>query len=340
MTGKPFPQNPLEQLDLAVKAVFASWNSLRAAEYRRLYGLADDLCTAVTVQKMVFGNGGGTSGSGVGFTRDPDSGEKRLYFDFLFSSQGEDVVSGRATGADAEGLALALPEVEQELQGICTRLEEEFSDAQEFEFTVQDGILYLLQTRTAKRTPWAALRIAVEQVGERLIKKGEALARFEGLALDDIRRERLAVAKKQPLGQGQPAGSGVAIGPLALDVDAARRFAEEGRPAVLVRDEISTADITGIALSAGVLTARGNRTSHAAVVARQLGKACVTGCGGLRIDRARGLAFFGDCSLAEGETITVDSNTGRVFIGAAEVVIERPTAWLAEIAKWQRSSRH
>jgi pyruvate,orthophosphate dikinase len=131
----------------------------------------------------------------------------------------------------------------------------------------------------------------------------------------------------------------VAIGPLALDLDAARRFAEEGRPAVLVRDEISTADITGIALSAGVLTARGNRTSHAAVVARHLGKACVTGCGSLRVDPARGLVFFGDRSLAEGETITVDSNTGRVFVGAAEVVTERPTAWLAEIAKWQRSSR-
>lgn len=337
LTGKPFPQEPLDQLQLAVQAVIASWNSPRAVEYRQLYGIAEDLCTAVTVQQMVFGNGGGTSGAGVGFTRDPDSGENRLYFDFLFDSQGEDVVSGRAAGSDAETLFEALPESGQKLLAICSALEHEYGDAQEFEFTIQDGALYLLQTRTARRTPWAALRIAVEQVGEGVIGKTEALARLAGLALDDIKRQRLVPAEQRPLCQGQPAGIGVASGPLALDVDAVRSFSAEGRPAVLVRDEMTTADITGISLSAGLLTARGNRTSHAAVVARQLDKPCITGCGSLRIDAARRLVQFGDRSLAEGDLLTLDSNTGKVFAGAAELTVDYPTPWLAEIRKWRQS---
>ena len=338
VTGKAFPQNPFDQLGLAVQAVITSWSAPRAVDYRRLYGLADDLCTAVTVQQMVFGNAGGASGAGVGFTRNPDSGEKRLYFDFLFNGQGEDVVSGRNTGSDADRLFGTCPEVKQALLQVCSTLEKEYGDAQEFEFTLQEGVLYLLQTRTAKRTPWAALRIAVEQVREGLIGRSEALDRLAGLALGEIGCRRLAPADLQPLCQGEPAGCGVAIGPLAFDGEAARRFAVAGRPAVLVREDMTTADIAAIALSAGVLTARGNRTSHAAVVARQLGKACVTGCSPLHIDPAQGLALFGDRSFAEGETITVDANTGRVFAGAAEFEIEHPTAWLAEIEKWKRAS--
>jgi len=339
VSGTAFPQNPLEQLELAVRAVFASWNSPRAVEYRRLHGICDDLFTAATIQRMVFGNAGGMSGSGVGFTRDPDSGEKRFYFDFLFNSQGEDVVSGRATGTDAERLFIVLPETRQELHAICSALEKEFRDAQEFEFTIQDRVLYLLQTRTAKRTDWAALRIAVEQAGEGLIEKSEAVARLDGLALDSISRRRLSLEDQQPLCQGQPAGIGVAIGPLVLDSDAIHRFSSEAghESVVLVRDEMSTVDIAGIALSAGVLTARGNRTSHAAVVARQLGKACVCGCGGLRIDLARRVVVLGDRSLAEGEMITLDSNTGRVYAGAGEIVVDRPSEWLDEIRNWGRS---
>lgn len=335
ITGKPFPQNPFDQLELSVQAVFSSWNSPRAVDYRRIYGIHDDLCTAVTVQKMVFGNAGGTSGSGVGFTCDPDTGEKGLYFDFLFNSQGEDVVSGRTTSCDTERLSLVLPGILQELRDICTTLEQEFRDAQEFEFTIQDGILYLLQARSAKRTPWAALRIAVDQVKEGIIDQDEALARLAGLPLDEIKRERLLTGEKQPLGQGQPAGIGVAIGPIGLDTDTARRFSAEGRPAVLVREEMTTDDIAGIALSAGVLTVRGNRTSHAAVVARQLGKGCVTGCSGLRIDLSRRAVVFGDRPIAEGELITLDSNTGHVFAGESEIVIDYPTSWLEEIRKWR-----
>jgi pyruvate,orthophosphate dikinase len=339
LTGKPFPQNPREQLALAVQAVIASWNAPRAIEYRRLYGLPDELCTAVTIQQMVFGNAGGTSGAGVGFTRDPDTGEKRLQLDFLFNSQGEDVVSGRSSGSDAVRLFQALPDTEQALLDIGATLEQAYGDAQEFEFTIQDGVLYLLQTRTAKRTPWAALRMAVEQVGEGLIGHGEALARLDGLALDDIRRQRLSSAEKEPLCQGQPAGAGVAIGPLALDIEAARRFASEGRPAVLTRLEMSTADVAGIALAAGVLTAKGNRTSHAAVVARQLGKPCVVGCGTLGIEPERRLVAFGAQTMAEGELLTIDANTGRVFAGEAQLVVDYPTAWLEEIRKWRQSGR-
>ena len=335
LTGKPFPQNPYEQLELSVQAVFSSWNSPRAVDYRRIYGIQDDLCTAVTIQKMVFGNSGGTSGSGVGFTRDPDTGEKRLYFDFLFNSQGEDVVSGRTTSFDTERLSLVLPGTLQELRNICTALEQEFRDAQEFEFTIQDGVLYLLQTRTAKRTPWAALRIAVDQVKEGMIDKDDALARLRGLPLDEIKRERLLTGGKQPLSQGQPAGIGVATGHIVLDIDAARRFSSKGRSAVLVREDMTTDDIAGIALSAGVLTVRGNRTSHAAVVARQLGKGCITGCSGLRIDIARRAVIFGDRPVAEGELITLDSNTGNVFAGEVEIVIDYPTPWLDEIRKWR-----
>lgn len=335
LTHRPFPQNPLEQLELAVQAVIASWNSARAVEYRRLYGLADDLCTAVTIQQMVFGNAGGASGSGVGFSRDPDTGDKRLYVDFLLNSQGEDVVSGRSSGSDTERLFAAFPEIRSELAAICSVLEREYGDAQEFEFTIQDGILYLLQTRTAKRTPWAALRIAVEQVQEGLINKSDALARLQGLALRDIQRRRLSPKGKKLLCEGRSAGVGVAIGPIAFDVEAARRFAAEGRPAVLVREEMTTADIAGIALSAGVMTARGSRTSHAAVVARQLDKACIIGCSPLRIDTPRHTATIGDRSMGEGETITIDSNTGQVFAGAVEFVVDRPTSLLAEIEKWR-----
>ena len=197
-----------------------------------------------------------------------------------------------------------------------------------------------MQTRDAKRTHWAALRIAVEQAAEGLIERSEALARLDGLPLDDIMRRRLSLEDQQPLCQGQPAGIGVAIGHLVFDTDAVRRFTSgEGRAGVLVREEMATADIAGIALSAGVLTARGNRTSHAAVVARQLGKPCVTGCNGLRIDLGRRVVEFGERALSEGETITLDSNTGRVYAGAAEIVVDRPTQWLDEIRKWSRSAQ-
>ena len=283
-TRTPFPQDPRETArgghpgGVRVLALGA-----RPGD-RRLHRIDDSLGTAVTVQRMVFGNAGGTSGSGVGFTRDPATGENRLYLDFLFNAQGEDVVSGRHPVTDTDRLPVALPEVAQRLEELRHTLEATFRDAQEFEFTVQDGRLYLLQARTAKRTPWAALRMAVEQVREGLATPAQALARLDGIDLAAIERRRVADEGEVALASAQPASIGLAVGAIALDSKACKRLAAKGRPVILVRNDTSTEDIAGIAAAAGVLTARGGRTSHAAVVARQMGKVCLVGCAALRVD--------------------------------------------------------
>jgi pyruvate,orthophosphate dikinase len=307
-------------------------------EYRRLHGIDDAMGTAVTVQRMVFGNAGGTSGSGVGFTRDPATGENRLYLDFLFNAQGEDVVSGRHAVTDTARLPMALPEVAQRLEELRHALESAFGDAQEFEFTVQDGRLYLLQTRTAKRTPWAALRIAVEQVREGVVAPETALARLEGIDLEAIERRRVADEGDAALARAVPASIGLAVGAIALDTKACERLAARGRPAILVRADTSTEDIAGIAAAVGVLTARGGRTSHAAVVARQMGKVCLVGCTALRIDEKARTIAFGGTTRREGETICLDAESGRVLDGEPQVIVERPEGLLSEVAKW-RSGR-
>ncbi len=339
VVGAPFPQDPREQLEAAAMAVFDSWQSARAVEYRRLHGIDDDLGTAVTVQRMVFGNAGGTSGSGVGFTRDPASGENRLYLDFLFNAQGEDVVSGRHAVTDTARLPLALPEVAQRLEELRHALEATFGDAQEFEFTVQDGRLYLLQSRVAKRTPWAALRMAVEQVREGIATPAQALARLDGIDLDAIERRRVADEGETPLAVAEPASIGLAVGAIALDTKACERFAAKGQAAILVRNDTSTEDIAGIASAAGVLTARGGRTSHAAVVARQMGKVCLVSCTTLGIDEKARTITLGTRTLREGETICLDAERGRVLDGEPEVVVERPEGLLSEVAKWRAEVR-
>jgi pyruvate,orthophosphate dikinase len=338
ITGAPFPQDPREQLEAATVAVLDSWRSARATEYRRLHGIADAMGTAVTVQRMVFGNAGGTSGSGVGFTRDPATGENRLYLDFLFNAQGEDVVSGRHAVTDTARLPMALPEVAQRLEELRHALESTFGDAQEFEFTVQDGRLYLLQTRTAKRTPWAALRIAVEQVREGIATPAQALARLEGIDLAAIERRRVADEGEAALASAVPASIGLAVGAIALDTKTCVRLAGEGRPAILVRNDTSTEDIAGIAAASGVLTARGGRTSHAAVVARHMGKVCLVGCATLRIDEKARTITFGGATRREGETICLDAENGRVLDGEPEVVVERPEGLLSEVARWRAGS--
>lgn len=336
-TGQPFPQDPMEQLEASIAAVFASWNGERVAAYRRLNGLPDSLGTAVTVQRMVFGNAGGTSGAGVAFTRDPADGGNRLYIDFLFNSQGEDVVSGRAVAGDAARLREVLPDVWTRLEAVRGSLETEFRDAQEFEFTVQDGELFLLQTRSGKRTPWAALAIAVDQEREGLITPGEALARIEGIDLDRLERRRLAAGTEQAvLGRGVPAGIGLAGGPIALDDAAAQRFAAEGRPALLVREDTLTADIAGLAACAGLLTVRGSRTAHAAVVARQMGKPCLVGCGQLAVDAAARTIALGGRSLREGDVLWIDAGGGGVYEREPAIAVERPAAALDTVAGWRR----
>jgi pyruvate,orthophosphate dikinase len=336
LSGKPFPQNPLDQVEAAVRAVLESWKAPKAREYRRLHDLPETLGTAVILQRMVFGNAGGVSGSGVGFTRDPATGEHRPYVEFILDAQGEDIVGGRRTPDGAGQLALLAPEVHQRLDEVCQVLEAEFRDAQEFEFTVQDGELFLLQTRTAKRMPWAALRIAVDQVGEGLVSVSEARERLAGLKLQGIRRVHVLDGDGAgAICQGQPVSMGVASGPIALDVRAAERIAQEGRAPVLIRRDTSTEDLAGMIVAAGLLTGSGGRTSHAAVVARELGKPCVVGATGMEIDVDQRRVRIGDREFAEGDEISIDGESGRVFAGAVQIEEERPTADLAIVAGWQ-----
>jgi pyruvate, orthophosphate dikinase len=338
LAGEPFPEDVYVQLNRAAAAVFASWGAPKAVTYRRLNGIADSMGTAVAIQTMVFGNAGGASGAGVGFTRDPATGARTLYVDFQFNGQGEDVVAGRQVLNDNERLRRRLPLLVTELETTCHTLEALFGDAQDFEFTLQSGTLYLLQTRTAKTTLWAALRIAVDLVEEGLITSAEALARLRSIDLSNVTRSRLAVESGQMLATARVACPGIASGAIALSPEAAERMVETGQKVILVRREIATEDIAGLSRAEGTLTATGGRTSHAAVVARQLGKVCLVGCSALSIDLARRQCRIGDRVLDEGEVISLDGNEGRIFAGALEVLTERPDRELAIIHDWQRAA--
>jgi pyruvate,orthophosphate dikinase len=334
LTGSPLPADPHTQLLRAVEAVWKSWNSARAREYRRLNEL-EATGTAVLIQAMVFGNAGGSSGSGVGFTRHPTDGRDQLYVDFLFNAQGEDVVSGRQGRTDAARLARVLPNVQQELERAKPRLEAAFRDMQDFEFTVQDGRLYFLQTRAGKRTPWAAVQIAVDLVSESIIDPSTALQRLAGIDVAAVERTRVQPgAESAPIATGIPAGLGVVAGAIALDSTNAQQMARE-QPVILVRPEMSPDDIIGLDAAAGVLTGLGGRTSHAAVVARQMGKVCVVGCRVMRIDSDSHRCWFGDRPFREGDLITIDGETGHVFEGRVAVVTEKPHTALAIIARWR-----
>ena len=338
IVGRPFPQDPMQQLLGSVAAVFRSWESLRAVEYRALQGLTHLIGTAVTVQAMVFGNMGVTSGSGVAFTRDPATGENRLYVDFLLDAQGEDVVAGRYAVAETDTTIAALPGLAHELQAVRRKLEGLFRDAQDFEFTVEDERLWVLQSRDGKRTSWAALRIACELVDEGLIDPATAVQRLSAFDLESIGRVRLVdQVGAEVLVRGTPASDGVASGRMALSIDAAQRFARDGEPVVLVREESSTADIAGLAVCRGIVTAGGARTSHAAVVARQLGVACVVGCQELSFDVGHGRVTVGQTEVHEGERVTVDGATGLLYRGEPEVCFERPEELIGRVLAWQAS---
>ena len=318
-----------------MRGVLASWGAARAREYRRLHGLAETPGTAVTVQRMVYGNAGGTSGAGVAFTRDPASGARALYLDFLFNAQGEDVVSGRASASDAGLLAALMPELYAEIEATARLLEQEFRDLQEFEFTVQDARLHLLQTRTGKCTPWAALQIAADMVEERLIDPATALRRLAPVAVERLERTRVVrLAGSRVLGRGTPASLGAAVGRIVFDPERAQRRAAAGWPVILVRETTATEDLGGLAAASGILTAAGGRTAHAAVVARELDKACIVGCAALRIEQAARRCTIGDVSLAEGDEICLDGAAGEVLLGPLEVVNERPEALLARYREW------
>ncbi len=332
--GREFPQSPFDQAAAAVRAVFASWSSAKAIEYRRLYSLTDDLGTAVTIQRMVFGNAGGNSGAGVGFTRDPSTGENRLYVDWLAHAQGEDIVSGRRRVTSEDDLPGWL---RKRLTSVGESLERAFLDSQEFEFTVENGELFMLQTRTAKRTAMAALRIAVDQVDSGLIGPKEALRRLSGIDIDSLTSSRVELSGP-PVGRAIPAGIGVAVGPAAFSVDAATAFSKRGTPAILVRNEVATDDIAGIAVVSGLLTATGGRTSHAAVVARQMGKVCLVGCAALSVDDRSERAMLAGRVIVEGDPLCLDGNDGAVYLDSPKIVEERPEALLSRVEQWRHDA--
>ena len=338
LAHEPFPVDPLTQLTRVVEAVFRSWSAPKARSYRALKQLPDSPGTAVTVQSMVFGNAGGKSGAGVGFTRDPASGEREFYFDFQFNSQGEDVVAGRHVLSDNHLARQILPEIWKRLDTSCHDLEQLFGDAQDFEFTVQSGELFLLQSRDAKRTPWSAVRIAVEMVEEGLCQPNDALRRLADIDLASVARTHFAPKPKSALAIAQVAGIGVASGAIAVDSGAARRMAEAGQRVILVRPDTSTADIEGLAAADGIVTATGGRTSHAAVVARQLGKVCLVSCPNLTVDEVRRTIQIGETELSEGDFLSIDGNDGAVYAGSLPIVTERPEKELAMIDSWRRRS--
>jgi pyruvate,orthophosphate dikinase len=320
-TGNAFPEDPRDQLRRAYRAVFDSWNAPRAQVYRRANDIPDDLGTAVNVVQMVFGNRGETSGTGVCFTRDPATGERRLYGEFLSNAQGEDVVAGIRTPEPIERMRERMPEAFEQLVDTLDRLETHYRDLQDIEFTVEEGTLYLLQTRTGKRTAAAALRVAAEMVDEGLISRQEAVARIDPGQLDQLLHPMIdPAAKVDVAARGLNASPGAASGAIVLDADTAEERGRAGESVILVRWETTPDDIHGLIHAAGVLTAHGGMTSHAAVVARGMGKPCVAGCEGLSIDVAAATLRIGEHELRAGDVITVDGGTGRVIVGAVPLV--------------------
>jgi pyruvate,orthophosphate dikinase len=319
--GSPFPQDARDQLARAVRAVFESWDTPRAQVYRRAHRIPDDLGTAVNVVEMVFGNKGEGSGTGVAFTRDPSTGERGLYGEFLADAQGEDVVAGIRTPQPLASMEQQLPEAFRRLIDTMRRLEEHYKDVQDIEFTVEEGRLYLLQTRSAKRTAAAALKAAVSMVDEGLISREEAVARIDPAQLDQLLHPMIdPSAELEVATRGLNASPGAACGAVVLDADLAEERGKAGESVILVRWETTPDDIHGLIQAAGILTAHGGMTSHAAVVARGMGKPCVAGCEELTIDLDKRTLAIGGQQLAEGDTITIDGGTGRVVIGEVPLV--------------------
>lgn len=337
--GSAFPQSPQAQLQQAIAAVFASWQSAKACSYRAAHGVADAIGTAVTVQAMVFGNAGARSGAGVGFTRDPRSGAPGLWVDFLFNAQGEDVVSGRRSAQGHEQLEQVLPQVWEELQQACGRLERQMGEMQDFEFTVQEGCLYLLQTRDGKRSPQAQARIALDLWREGVIDQTTARQRCAGLDAEALQISRVLAADGQavqPLARAQAASSGVVMGRIVLDEAGALAAQAAGQPAVLLRRDAETADSAALALTLGLLTQNGARTSHAAVVARQMGKVCLLACEGMQLDEAAREVRFGERLLREGDWISLDGNEACVYAGQVQTERYCPPGLLDELAQLRR----
>ncbi|WP_363550434.1 pyruvate, phosphate dikinase [Caldifermentibacillus hisashii] len=316
-----FPQNPQEQLFLAIRAVFDSWNNQRAIVYRRIHKIPDSLGTAVNVQSMVFGNMGNDSGTGVAFTRNPSTGEHQLYGEYLMNAQGEDVVAGIRTPEAIHVLEKEMPDVYKKLLATCQLLEKHYQDMQDIEFTIERGELFILQTRNGKRTAQAAVQIAVDMVREGIIDKETAILRVDPEQLNQLLHRRIdQTAKRVPLTKGLPASPGAATGAVVFDADEAEQLGKEGKKVILVRPETTPDDIHGIVAAEAVVTSRGGMTSHAAVVARGMGKACICGCESLKIDLKNKLFTVGDTVVNYGDIITIDGSTGEIMLGGVAMI--------------------
>ena len=350
--GAPFPQAPQDQLWGAVGAVFDSWMNERAKFYRRMHDIPESWGTAVNVQSMVFGNMGDTSATGVAFTRNPSTGEAKLYGEFLINAQGEDVVAGIRTpqsltraareemGETALSMEEAMPQVFAQFSEVVGRLERRYRDMQDIEFTVEQGRLYMLQTRNGKRTAKAALKVAVDLAAEGVISQEEAVQRVEPASLDQLLHPAIdPAAARDVIASGLPASPGAAVGEIVFDADEAERLAELGKPVILVRDETSPEDIHGMHAARGIVTCRGGMTSHAAVVARGMGRPCVSGAGELRIDlKARTLTSRGRTFHA-GEVVTIDGSAGEVLAGAAPMIEPELSGDFAALMIWADRAR-
>jgi pyruvate,orthophosphate dikinase len=339
-TGRRFPQDPREQLARAVIAVFDSWDTPRAQVYRRAHDIPEDLGTAVNVVQMVFGNKGQGSATGVGFTRNPSTGESGLFGEFLVDAQGEDVVAGIRTPEPLARLQELLPDAYRQLEDTMRRLEEHYRDLQDIEFTIEDGHLYLLQTRTGKRTAAAALKAAVDMVGEGLITREEAVARIDPPQLDQLLHPMIdPKATVEPVATGLNASPGAASGKIVFDANTAEELGRAGEPVVLVRWETTPDDIHGLIQAQGVLTAHGGMTSHAAVVARGMGKPCVAGCEALTINMEAKTATIAGHELHEGDVLTIDGGTGRVIVGEVPLVPPQINEDFQTILDWADTTR-
>lgn len=334
-TGEDFPADPYEQLGKAINAVFGSWFGDRAVKYRKLNDIPDDLGTACNIQAMVFGNLGENSGTGVGFTRDPSTGQKKFFAECLINAQGEDVVAGIRTPLHIEELRNRLPAAYGELDGIYKKLEKHYRDMLDIEFTVQDGKLYMLQTRVGKRTAASALKIAIDMVKEKLIDKKTAILRIDPEQLDQLLHPTIdPKALIKVVAKGLPASPGAAVGTVIFTAEDAEMAAVKGKKVILVRTETSPEDIGGMNAAQGILTARGGMTSHAAVVARGMGKCCVAGCGAININEVQKYFTVNDLTVREGDYLTLNGTTGEVILGEAPLVTPALTGEFGTFMKW------
>ena len=339
---KPFPQEPLKQLEEAIEAVFKSWDNDRARVYRELNDIPHDIGTAVNVQEMVFGNSGEQSGTGVAFTRNPVTGDNQLFGEYLLNAQGEDVVAGIRTPQDIDTLKAQMPEVHQEFVEVTKQLETHYKDMQDIEFTIENGKLYLLQTRNGKRTARAAIEIAVDMVNEGLITRKEAVANVDVKSIDQLLHPNF---KEEALEQatvisklGLPASPGAATGQVVFSAEDAKEQAEKGHRVVLMRPETSPEDIEGMIASEAIVTTHGGMTSHAAVVARGMGKCCVTGCSDVEIDTLNKTVYYSDGELNEGDVVSVDGSTGDLYVGEIETVNAEHSEAFEQFMEWSEET--